>query len=274
MRNIICLLLAALACLLLALPAQGFAADFSAAGLTAPGWAQQLGKPASYGSKEVTVAVPGENPVISGVNPITGEPYSGAYQVILANIDTHPRALPHWGVSSADLIYELPIQADGSTRSLALFMSDFPEGVGPIRSARVPMASLREMWGGTYCFYGFQGGRDTNNVQEWVKKNSAEGKFAYPYYLNGITKNSAWFPRASDGSHVAPYNVRMDIRAVAADYALSPTPHPFLFGEGLDRGEAVGGVIISYKSTAPAYVTAYQYNPETGLYDRYRNGAP
>ena len=274
MRNIICLLLAALACLLLALPAQGFAADFSAAGLTAPGWAQQLGKPASYGSKEVTVAVPSENPVISGVNPITGEPYSGAYQVILANIDTHPRALPHWGVSSADLIYELPIQADGSTRSLALFMSDFPEGVGPVRSARVPMASLREMWGGTYCFYGFQGGRDTNNVQEWVKKNSAEGKFAYPYYLNGITKNSAWFPRASDGSHVAPYNVRMDIRAVAADYALSPTPHPFLFGEGLDRGEAVGGVIISYKSTAPAYVTAYQYNPATGLYDRYRNGAP
>ena len=261
--------------LALALPALALGEmDVSASGITVSGTAQQLGKPQSYGSSKVTVTVPADNPAQDGVNPITGEPYSGAYQVILANIDTHPRALPHWGVSSADLIYELPIQADGSTRSLALFMSDFPEGVGPVRSARVPMASLREMWGGTYCFYGFQGGRDTNNVQEWVKKNSAEGKFAYPYYLNGITKNSAWFPRASDGSHVAPYNVRMDIRAVAADYALSPTPHPFLFGEGLDRGEAVGGVIISYKSTAPAYVTAYQYNPATGLYDRYRNGAP
>ena len=274
MRKMVCLFLAALACLLMAVPTMAFAADFSAAGLSVSGTAQQLGKPASYGSKDVVVSVPGENPVLDGVNPITGESYSGPYRVVLANIDTHPKALPHWGVSSADLIYELPIQADGSTRSLAVFMSDFPSSAGPIRSARVPMASLREMWGGTYCFYGYQGGRDTNNVQDWVKKYSAEKRFAYPYYLNGITKNSSWFPRSSDQNHVAPYNVRLDMSAVVQDYSLTPTPHPFLFGEGLDRGEEVGGIIISYKSTSPAYVTAYQYNPATGLYDRYRNGAP
>ena len=70
-------------------------------------------------STKITVDVPGENDVEDGINPITGEAWSGAYTPILVNIDAHPDALPHWGVSSADLIYEMPIQADGSTRSLA-----------------------------------------------------------------------------------------------------------------------------------------------------------
>ena len=70
---------------------------------------------------------------------------------------THPAALPHWGAASADLIYEMPIQADGSTRELALFMGDCPDGAGPVRSARVPMCSLREMWGGVFAFFRMAG---------------------------------------------------------------------------------------------------------------------
>lgn len=261
-----------LACIV---PSWALAADFSASGLTVSGTAQQLGAPASYGGDSITVQMPGENPVISGVNPITGEAFSGEYRVTLANIDAHPNALPHWGVASADLMYELPIQADGSTRSLALFMSEYPESAGPIRSARVAMCSLREMWGGTYCFYGYQGGRDSNNVLEWVKANSAEGTMSYPAYLNGMTKYSDWFPRSNDSNHVAPYNVRMNLTEVYNNYSLTPTPHPFLFSDtGLERGEDVNGIVISYKQTSPAYVTAYQYNDATGLYDRYRNGAP
>ena len=273
MKKLICMMLALMTALLLALPA--LAADFSASGLTASGTAQQLGKAKDNGGKKITVRVPAENPVVDGESPLTGEPFSGEARLVLANIDTHPRALPHWGVASADLIYELPIQADGSTRSLALFLTEHPDSVGPIRSARVPMASLREMWGGTYCFYGYQGGRDSNNVKDWVTANSARRKFAAPEYLNGMTKNSQWFPRSSDQSHVAPYNVRMDMNAVLSGGVAEANLHPFIFtDEALDRGEDVNGVIISYKQTSPAYVSAYQYNAATGLYDRYRNGEP
>ena len=273
MKRLICLF----AFLLLActLAAGALAADFSASGLTVSGSAQQLGKARDYGSAKVTASVPAENPVVSGESPLTGVPFHGDYQLVLANIDTHPRALPHWGVASADIIYELPIQADGSTRSLALFMTEHPDSAGPIRSARVPMASLREMWGGTYCFYGYQGGRDKNNVKDWVTANSAAKRFAHPYYLNGMTKNSAWFSRSSDHNHVAPYNVRLDMNAVLADGPAEANIHPFCFTDDpLTRGEAVNGVIISYKATSPAYVSAYQYNEATGLYDRYRNGEP
>ena len=137
-------LAAAIAALVLALPAGVLAEiDISQAGHTVSGTAQQLGAPQSYGSSRITVSVPADNPVQDGVNPITGEAYDGAYQPVLVNIDSHPNALPHWGVASADLIYELPIQRDGSTRQLALFMSEYPESAGPVRSARIPMCSLR-----------------------------------------------------------------------------------------------------------------------------------
>ena len=132
-------------CALLAVPAGAGAArgdfDLSASGLSASGYAQQLGAPKSYGSEKLTVKMPKENPAQDGVNPITGEAFTGEYRPTLVSIDAHPAALPHWGVSSADLLYEMPIQADGSTRELALFMSDYPGGgAGPVRSARVRFA--------------------------------------------------------------------------------------------------------------------------------------
>lgn len=268
------LLAAGMLTVLMAVPAVAGADTFDIAstGLSASGTAQQLGKPSSYGSEKVKISIPDENPVVDGVNPITGEAFSGSYQPTLVNIDSHPSALPHWGVSSADLTYEMPIQADGSTRSLALFMGDYPGSAGPVRSARIPMCSLREMWGGVYCFYGYQEG--STSVKDWVKKNSSVGKLAYPY-INGISKNSDWFPRSNDSNHVGPYNVRLDLSAVKSSYTENPKAHPFIFTEtGLDHGEDVNGVVISYKTTNPAYVSAYEYNESTGLYDRYRNGAP
>ena len=272
MKNLFRMLAAGLLCAALLLPVCASAADFSASGLTVSGTAQQLGAPQSYGGAKVTVSLPGENSALDGVNPITGEPFSGAYQPILVNIDAHPGALPHWGVSDADLTYEMPIQADGSTRELALFMGTVPDSAGPVRSARIPMCSLREMWGGVFCFYGYQGG--STSVLDWVKAYSANKKLAYPY-INGITTNSGWFPRSSDSNHVAPHNVRLDLTAVRDSYTEMPTAHPFLFTDtGLERGEAVDGIVISYKQTSPAYVTAYQYNAQTGLYERYRNGEP
>ena len=264
--------LSAILCLMAALPACA-AFDVGQTGLTVPGEAQQLGKPASYGSAKVTVKVPGSNPVQDGVNPITGESWSGDYRPVLINIDSHPRALPHWGVGSADLVYELPIQQDGSTRQVALFLSEYPEKAGPVRSARIPMASLAEMWEAPYYFFGYQGG--TTSVKDWVKKYSAKRKFSYPYVELMNKKINQWYIRSNDQNHVAPYNVAVLMDKVQEEYSVSPEAKPFLFDEtGLTRGEDAPGMVICYKATDPAYLTAYQYNEATGLYDRYRNGQP
>lgn len=71
------LLAAGMLLAILAVPAGASAADFSASGLTVSGSAQQLGAPASYGSKTITtVTMPSENPVQEGINPLTGEAFS------------------------------------------------------------------------------------------------------------------------------------------------------------------------------------------------------
>ena len=85
-------------CALLAVPAGAGAArgdfDLSASGLNTSGYAQQLGAPKSYGSEKLSLKMPRENAVQDGVNPITGEAFSGEYRPTLVSIDAHPAALP------------------------------------------------------------------------------------------------------------------------------------------------------------------------------------
>ena len=50
-------------------------------------------------------------------------------------INNHPQARPQSGIAQADVVYEM--LAEGNvTRFLALFQSEIPDKIGPIRSAR------------------------------------------------------------------------------------------------------------------------------------------
>ena len=50
-------------------------------------------------------------------------------------INNHSVARPQSGLNSADLVYETLVES-GITRYLAIFWSEAPKKVGPIRSAR------------------------------------------------------------------------------------------------------------------------------------------
>ncbi len=227
--------------------------------------------------------VPQENPVLPGISPTTGEPWNGAYHPILVNIDSHPKAMPQWGVSSADIIYEMPIQADGSTRMAALFMTNPPAYAGPVRSGRVPMGSLREMWGGAWVFYGWQNWINKTeknlvvDVDDWAlhihDDARVKGRWVFPFVEGTENNYGDFFHREKDGMHVSPYNVQVNMNAVSQLFTEEPVKHPYLFTDtGLDHGVAVTSITIPYKETSPAYVSSYQYNEMTGLYDRYANG--
>lgn len=54
---------------------------------------------------------------------------------VLVTINNHPHARPQSGIANADIVYEMV--AEGNiTRLLALFQSELPETIGPVRSAR------------------------------------------------------------------------------------------------------------------------------------------
>lgn len=70
--------------------------------------------------------------------PLTGlpAPDQAATQqtAVVAKIDNSSEARPHGGINQADLVYE--VQVEGITRFAAVFHSQVPDRVGPVRSAR------------------------------------------------------------------------------------------------------------------------------------------
>ncbi|MGH3913121.1 MAG: DUF3048 domain-containing protein [Pseudonocardiaceae bacterium] len=74
-------------------------------------------------------------PVPEPGSPFTGRPGDLNAPVLSVKIDNAPQARPQSGLESADLVYVEPIEG-GASRLLAVFQSQLPSVVGPVRSAR------------------------------------------------------------------------------------------------------------------------------------------
>lgn len=76
------------------------------------------------------------------INPLTGQIYGESavlawkdMRPLAVMINNHVDARPQAGLVNADVVYEM-VAEGGITRFLAFFLSDVPEKIGPIRSAR------------------------------------------------------------------------------------------------------------------------------------------
>lgn len=99
-----------------------------------------------------------DNPVIEGVSSTTGLPASGeAYTPILSVLDNAEAAYPHWGVSQADIIFQIPNAGSGATKLLALFADHYPENAGGARSARASMIPIAMAWDAAFAYAGTPG---------------------------------------------------------------------------------------------------------------------
>ena len=115
---------------------------------------------------EETTPKPLEEEVVVEEEPVQGPtlykaPYTGVLseeestrRPVLATINNHPLARPQSGISDADIVYELA--AEGNiTRLLALFQSELPEEIGPIRSARDYFVHLAKGHDAFYVAHGY-----------------------------------------------------------------------------------------------------------------------
>src|SRR3989338_7221374 len=83
-----------------------------------------------------------------GAHPLTGLPYlsaTPARRPFAIVIDNTPEARPQYGLSKADVVYE-SLTEGGVTRLLALFSSEKPLRIGPIRSARPYLVRQAQDW--------------------------------------------------------------------------------------------------------------------------------
>lgn len=170
-----------------------------------------------------------DNPVIPGVSSTTGLPTTNAkYLPVLSQIDNNLGALPQWGLDAADIMYELPISGAGWTRLTALFADRLPAEAGPVRSARLMHADLREEWDALLLHYGEQTTAGSN-FREAIRKYGVPAK---GLEMDGIgNKYKALFPRTK--YHAAPHNVSAHVSELAALVsAYEFRQRPFLFADG------------------------------------------
>ncbi|MDR2458086.1 MAG: DUF3048 domain-containing protein, partial [Clostridiales Family XIII bacterium] len=76
-----------------------------------------------------------------------------SYRPISVKVENSPEARPQAGFNSADIIYETMVEG-GETRFNMIFQSNFPERIGPVRSARLSDRYILPWYNGMLIYSG------------------------------------------------------------------------------------------------------------------------
>jgi hypothetical protein len=129
---------------------------------------------------------------------------------IAAKIDNHPDARPQIGLEHTDLVYQELVEG-GLTRYVAVWHSDIPELLGPVRSIRPMDPDIISPLGGIVCYSGGQ-----QRFVDLMRKT--------PVYnaIHGQADTASTFFRTP--TKAAPHNVLVKARDLLAQHASIPAP--------------------------------------------------
>lgn len=127
------------------------------------------------------------------ISPFSGERSKEQFtnRPVIVTINNHPKARPQSGIGSADIVYEMV--AEGNiTRLLALFQSEIPEVMGPVRSARDYFINITKGLDAFYVAHGY-----SPEALQMLRNGVVDN-------INGMQYDGTLFRRSSD--RVAPHN--------------------------------------------------------------------
>lgn len=207
-------------------------------------------------------------PEARGVFPLTGMDADEAVnkRIVGVMVNNHTKARPQAGLSKADIVFE--ILAEGQiTRFLALFQSETPDVVGPVRSAREYYFELANGYDALYVYHGA-----ANFVNDMIEDRGIDHLNGSLYDDDGIL-----FKRAS--SRKAPHNSYLQFGAVYdtaehEGYATTASDKPLPFLEkGADvTGEDANHVKINYTKGSVGTVVSFDYDENSEKYTRFSDG--
>ncbi|MBU8880290.1 DUF3048 domain-containing protein [Bacillus sp. FJAT-29790] len=186
-------------------------------------------------------------------------------RAVAVMINNHPAARPQSGLEKADVVYELLAEGD-VTRFLAIYQSEKPEKIGPVRSARDYFIELAKGYNSLYIAHG-----NSPDAKALLDKG-------YIDHLNGLYYDGTLFNRAS--FRKAPHNSYITFENILKgaeqnNYAMeeSPPPLTFLKKSEVDAidGEEAQSAMVSYFSSN-LFNVIFEYDETLGKYKRYSNG--
>lgn len=197
--------------------------------------------------------------------PLTGLPdpsgLSRTRPALTVKIENTPDALPQWGVDGADVVYE-EIVNGGITRLAAVFNSQAPAKIGPVRSVRPTDTQVVWPLGGLFAYSGGAAYAVASIATAPVKL---------------IDESSAGAAMFRDPNRVAPHNLYA-IGPKLFAFGGSPVPPPALFGYrgATSSGSSTSGPKVrSFVVTFPSiYSVTWTWNATTDSWDRTLFGQP
>ncbi|NLJ94365.1 MAG: DUF3048 domain-containing protein [Clostridiaceae bacterium] len=178
-------------------------------------------------------------------------------------IDNHPNARMHAGISEADIVFEMIVEGT-FTRYLALFHSNQPERIGPIRSARKYFIDRMNEYDSIYVHYG--GSKEANSYM--AQRGTPN--------VNGMIVGSQTIWRDGSTNKVAPHNAYTSYEALnkyaeTAGYLENTEVTGFLFNQTISElsGEQANKVFVSYFADNNS---EFSFDPNSQTYTHTKDG--
>jgi hypothetical protein len=221
----------------MALAAVGVALAVAAAGCSGGGEVASSPSPSPTKSQTKT---PSPSPTVRSV--LTGESVPDGPTLVM-KIDNSRKSLPHVGLAAADVVYVQQVEG-GVTRLAAVYSTQLPESVVPVRSARETDTELLPMYGPVA--FGFSG-----SVSSVHAKVRAAGLVDV-----SADRGPAGYNRVS--GRPAPYNLAATPGSLIkrADGSVRPKDVGFRFGALPANGRATTAVTARF----PAAKIGFSYD--------------
>jgi hypothetical protein len=186
-------------------------------------------------------------------------------RAIAVMINNHPAARPQTGLNKADIVYELLAEGD-ITRFLAVFQSEKPENIGPVRSARDYYMEIAKGLDALYITHG-----SSLEAEQMMRQGFID-------HLDGMIYDGTLFKRASyrkapHNSYITYENVLKGAKQL--NYSMDQTPPSFTFLKEKDKKTVTGNeantINITYSSGGISN-SNYEFDVAAGKYKRFSGG--
>jgi hypothetical protein len=225
----------------------------------APG-ASPAGPTAAPTATPAPTPSPAPTPVVY-LASLTGEPVAKAVanrRVIAVMIDDLSAARPQSGLSSADVVWHAPAEG-GIPRYMALFQTEYPREIGPVRSSRLYYVGWAAEWASVYVHAG-------GSPQAIAYLNSAKGR-------GGVLYNADWSPNLYRiPTRSSPHNLytnRRGLQAIPASVNAKAVKGQlpvwtFAPDAPLEERPQGGRIVVPYRYNQ----VTYQYDRKSNTYKR------
>jgi hypothetical protein len=191
-------------------------------------------------------------------SPLSGRAGGAGKPTLIVKYDNTPNAQPHSGLKKADVVYVEEVEY-GLTRLAAVFATDLPKVVGPVRSARISDLDLFANYGTPAFSY--------SGAQKKLKPYIAASN------LIDVSGDQGPYGYYRDGSRRAPYNFMGQPEKLIAR-AKTASDAPSIGFEFAKKAPAGGKAVARITATYPASSAQFVWNAQGGGYDVRLNGAP